>query len=300
MLIEPIYKQANRPMKHTVLKNYILWNKVKYLHTFPKINALIPELRAPGSFFSWSTESGDLVVTGSVVVAVLVGAVLVDADVVVVDVVVVFVGEVDTSLVVELVVVELLSVVVTGVVLPRVVVSEAWLSEEDVVRGSVPEPDVTVVEAWLSEEDVVRGSVPEPDVTVVEALVALLAALVSSVAGEVALYAEVVFAVVWADVELFVVLVLTFCGDSVVVSFVLWVVETGSDVDCVSVEFDDVVCFSDVATSEVNVVATVVAIVSGLSVLPPNIIQPVTRTKSSHKKSIITHAQYIDSECILN
>ncbi len=253
---------------------------MKYLHTFPKINALIPELRAPGSFFSWSTESGDLVVIGSVVVAVLVVAALVDAAVVdaavvvvVVDVVVVvFVGEVDTSLVVEIVVVELLSVVVTGVVLPRVVLSEAWLSEKDVVRGSVPEPDVTVVEA----------------------LVALLAALVSSVAGEVALYAEVVFAVVWADVELFVVLVLTFCGDSVVVSFVLWVVESGSDVDCVSVEFDDVVCFSDVATSEVNVVATVVSIVVGLSVQSPNIIQPVTRTKTSHKKSIITHAQYID------
>ncbi len=256
---------------------------MKYLHTFPKINALIPELRAPGSFFSWSTESGDLVVIGSVVVVVLVVAALVDAAVVdaavvdaavvvVVVVVVVFVGEVDTSLVVEIVVVELLSVVVTGVVLPRVVLSEAWLSEKDVVRGSVPEPDVTVVEA----------------------LVALLAALVSSVAGEVALYAEVVFAVVWADVELFVVLVLTFCGDSVVVSFVLWVVESGSDVDCVSVEFDDVVCFSDVATSEVNVVATVVSIVVGLSVQSPNIIQPVTRTKTSHKKSIITHAQYID------
>ncbi len=240
---------------------------MKYLHTFPKINALIPELRAPGSFFSWSTESGDLVVTGSVVVAVLVGAVLVVAALVGV-VVVVVVGEVDTSLVVEIVVVELLSVVVTGVVLPRVVLSEAWLSEEDVFRGSVPEPDVTVVEA-------------------------LLAALVSSIAGEVALYAEVVFAVVWADVELFVVLVLTFCGDSVVVSFVLWVVETGSDVDCVSVEFDDVVCFSAVATSEVNVVATVVAIDAGLSVQSPNIIQPVTRTKTSHKKSI-THAQYID------
>ncbi len=209
------------------------------------------------------------------VVAVLVGAVLVVAALVDVDaavvvvVVVVFVGKVDTSLVVEIVVVELLSVVVTGVVLPRVVVSEAWLSEEDVVRGSVPDPDVTVVEA-------------------------LLAALVSSIAGEVALYAEVVFAVVWADVELFVVLVLTFCGDSVVVSFVLWVVETGSDVDCVSVEFDDVVCFSDVATSEVNVVATVVAIDAGPSVQSPNIIQPVTRTKTSHKKSIITHAQYID------
>ncbi len=198
---------------------------MKYLHTFPKINALIPELRAPGSFFSWSTESGDLVVIGSVVVAVLVVAVLVVAAlvdaavvdaavvVVVVDVVVVvFVGEVDTSLVVEIVVVELLSVVVTGVVLPRVVLSEAWLSEKDVVRGSVPEPDVTVVEALVA-----------------------LAVLESSIAGEVALYAEVVFAVVWADVELFVVLVLTFCGDSVVVSFVLWVVESGSDVDCVSV-----------------------------------------------------------------
>lgn len=88
-------------------------------------------------------------------------------------------------------------------------------------------------------------------------------------------------------------LVLTCCGDSVVVSFVLWVAETDSVVDCVSVESADVVCVSDVATSEGNVVATVVAVVAVL-VLPPNIIQPVTRTKTSHKKSILTHTQYID------
>lgn len=92
-------------------------------------------------------------------------------------------------------------------------------------------------------------------------------------------------------------LALTCCENSVVVSIVLWVVETDSVVDCVSVESADVVCVSagDVATSEVNVVATVVAVVvTGLSVLSPNIIQPVTRTKTSHKKSILTHAQYTD------
>ncbi len=250
-------------MKHTVLKIFFEI-KMKYLHTFPK-NALIPELRASGSFFSWSTESVGLVVTRFVVVAAA-------------AVVVVGGGEVvGTVLVVDIIVVAVLLavVIITGFVLPRVVFSEVWLSEEDVVRVSFTKPDVTVVEA----------------------LVVLLAALVSSVvAGEVALYSEVVFAVVWSDVELFVVLVLTCCGDSVVVSSVLWVVETDSVVDCVSVESADVVCVSegDVATSEVNVVATVVAVDAVLSVLPPNIIQPVTRTKTSHKKSILTRALYID------
>lgn len=131
--------------------------KMKYLHSFPK-NALIPELRASGSFFSWSAESGGLVVTRFGVIATFVVAVLV-----------VFVGEVvGTVLVVDIIVVVVLLavVIITGFVLPRVVFSEVWLSEEDVVRVSDTKPDVTVVEA----------------------LVVLLAALVSSVvAGEVAL-----------------------------------------------------------------------------------------------------------------
>lgn len=79
-------------------------------------------------------------------------------------------------------------------------------------------------------------------------------------------------------------LMVTFSEDAAVVAFVLRIVETDSVVVCASVAF---VVFGDVATCDVNVVATVTVVAAGavLVVLPPNIIQPschTTDTKTSH------------------
>lgn len=159
-------------------------------------------------------------------------------------------------------------------------------------------------EVGLSEEDVVWVPVTELE-AVVDAFVVLLTVLVSSAPEEVVLEPEVVFDVVWADVEAFVVLEVEFAGKRVVVPFVLrtveedWFVVTSADVVKGEVNIDEL---DAVVAAAVVVTAVVVTVdcddVS--AVLPPNIIQPSCHNKQKqqpkrHKKSTLTYAQYVMS-----
>lgn len=200
--------------------------------------------------------------------------------------------EEDTGLVVIVAVDVVLALATTTAVLPSVVFSEVRLAEEDVV--------------WVS--------VTKLDVIVVDALVALLTTLVSSVAVEVVLSLEVVFDVVWADVESFVVLEED-VGKSVGFWFVLTTVGKDWFVVSPSVTFADAVYVEGnadeldavvAAAVDVSVVAAVavdvpvvVVAVDVPVVLPTNIIQPSCHNKQkqrkSHKNSTLTYAKYINN-----
>lgn len=191
--------------------------------------------------------------------------------------------EEDTGLVVIVAVDVVLALATTTAVLPSVVFSEVRLAEEDVV--------------WVS--------VTKLDVIVVDALVALLTTLVSSVAVEVVLSLEVVFDVVWADVESFVVLEED-VGKSVGFWFVLTTVGKDWFVVSPSVTFADAVYVEGNADELDAVVAAAVdvSVVAAVAVdvpvvLPTNIIQPSCHNKQkqrkSHKNSTLTYAKYINN-----
>lgn len=190
--------------------------------------------------------------------------------------------EEDTGLVVIVAVDVVLALATTTAVLPSVVFSEVRLAEEDVV--------------WVS--------VTKLDVIVVDALVALLTTLVSSVAVEVVLSLEVVFDVVWADVESFVVLEED-VGKSVGFWFVLTTVGKDWFVVSPSVTFADAVYVEgnadelDAVVAAAVDVSVVVVAVDVPVVLPTNIIQPSCHNKQkqrkSHKNSTLTYAKYINN-----